>query len=79
MTVINGARTRLAGPRQGGRRVRRVPPNLFGVPFGLVNDAAVLVTGASVAFGPSPSLTARASSGSTGPMCRPSSSGAATN
>lgn len=35
MTVINGARTNLAGPQPGGSRVRRIPPNLFGIAFGL--------------------------------------------
>jgi tellurite resistance protein len=35
MTVINDARTSLASPQRGGPRIRRVPPNLFGIGFGL--------------------------------------------
>ena len=33
--MINGARTNLTSPRRGGSRVRRIPPNLFGIAFGL--------------------------------------------
>jgi len=35
MTMINGARTNLTSPQRGASRVRRVPPNLFGIAFGL--------------------------------------------
>jgi tellurite resistance protein len=35
MTVINDARTSVASPQRGVPRSRRVPPNLFGIGFGL--------------------------------------------
>ena len=33
--MINGARPNMTRPRRGGSRVRRIPPNLLGIPFGL--------------------------------------------